>query len=219
VNVAVGVMARAPSSPGKTRLAPHLVPDRLAALRSALVADTLDVLASTPNIHPFIFYTPETAAAEIVSLAGSHIRALPQQGSDLGARMQGAIEELLDRRAFDAAIIIGTDMPLITERHLADAAELLILDTIVLGPADDGGYYLIGMRRAHGELFTGVEWGTGSVLTDTLRVADRIGVEARLIRSGYDVDTIVDLQRLEVDLAGAADGLARHTRRWFTGRS
>ena len=73
----------------------------------------------------------------------------------------------------------------------------------MLGPADDGGYYLIGMTRPHAALFDGIAWGSESVLTDTLRTAERIGVEARLVRSAYDVDTFDDLLRLERDLAWA----------------
>ena len=75
------------------------------------------------------------------------------------------------------------------------------------------------MRRLRGELFTDVEWGTESVLTDTLRIAVRIGAEARLIRCGYDIDTIDDLQRLEGELAGPAPDVAMHVRRWFSERS
>jgi glycosyltransferase A (GT-A) superfamily protein (DUF2064 family) len=86
---------------------------------------------------------------------------------------------------------------------------------VVLGPAADGGYYLIGMRRVYAELFEGIAWGTASVLTDTLRVADRAGIEARLIRAAYDVDKIEDLQRLEDDLRTSSPELAPHVRAWF----
>jgi glycosyltransferase A (GT-A) superfamily protein (DUF2064 family) len=86
----------------------------------------------------------------------------------------------------------------------------------VLGPADDGGYYLIGMREAHAGLFEGIAWGTASVLTDTLRAAERIGIEVRLVRSAYDVDTIDDLYRLERDLATAAPDVCPAARRWFS---
>jgi rSAM/selenodomain-associated transferase 1 len=219
VKVAVAVMARAPSAPGKTRLAAYLTPRRLSRLRSAFLDDAIALLASTPDIDPFIFYTPHDAGAEIAAIAGPRVQALAQQGDGLGARMRSAMEELLDRRGVDAAILIGSDMPLLTPQHLADASDLLMLDTIVLGPADDGGYYLIGMRRMRGELFADVEWGTASVLTDTLRIADRLGVEARMIRSGYDVDTIEDLRRLEADLSAAAPEIAPHVRRWFSERS
>jgi glycosyltransferase A (GT-A) superfamily protein (DUF2064 family) len=144
--------------------------------------------------------------------------AIAQQGEDLGARMCSAMEELLERRGYAAAMLIGADVPLMTPRHLTEAAELLIRDTIVLGPADDGGYYLIGMRQVRRELFASaeVEWGTGTALADTLRIADRMGADARLIGSACDVDTIEDLHRLETDLVRAPAHVALHLRRWFT---
>jgi hypothetical protein len=87
---------------------------------------------------------------------------------------------------------------------------------IVLGPADDGGYYLIGMPDVYAELFEGIAWGTESVLTDTLRAADRARIDAHLARSAYDVDTIDDLLRLERDLAWLPSGVCPALRRWFS---
>ena len=87
----------------------------------------------------------------------------------------------------------------------------------MLGPADDGGYYLIGMTQAHPELFEAIAWGSESVLTDTLRAADRAAALTRIsLRAAYDVDTIDDLLRLERDSALVASGCARHVRRWFS---
>jgi glycosyltransferase A (GT-A) superfamily protein (DUF2064 family) len=130
--------------------------------------------------------------------------------------MRAAFAYLLETLNCDAAILVGSDIALLTGDHLHEACETLATTGgVVLGPADDGGYYLIGMRRVYAELFEGVSWGTSSVLTDTLRVADRAGIEARLIRAAYDVDTIEDLQRLEDDLRTASPELAPHVRAWF----
>jgi 2-phospho-L-lactate guanylyltransferase (CobY/MobA/RfbA family) len=85
VTTAIGVMARAPSSGGKTRLAPHLSPSRLAALRSALLADALGTFATVPDVT--IFFTPDEAEREIAALAGPARRLVAQGGGDLGARM------------------------------------------------------------------------------------------------------------------------------------
>jgi glycosyltransferase A (GT-A) superfamily protein (DUF2064 family) len=134
----------------------------------------------------------------------------------------------------NVAILVGSDIPLLTADHLREAAELLLPPRspellvpprsakasaergIVLGPTDDGGYYLIGMTRVHAELFEGIAWGSESVLTDTLRAADRAGIEAHLARSAYDVDTIDDLLRLERDLAWLPSGVCPALRRWFS---
>ena len=130
--------------------------------------------------------------------------------------MCAAVRYLLQTLNCDAAILVGSDIPLLTAAHLDDARETLsTAGGVTLGPADDGGYYLIGMRRVYAELFEGVAWGTSSVLTDTLRIADRVGIEARLIRPAYDVDTIEDLRRLEDELRTASPELAPHVREWF----
>ena len=213
MSAAVGVMARAPSSGGKSRLAPHLTPARLASLRAALLADTLDALAPLSAVT--IFFTPDAAVEEMRAIAGPGRPCVPQGDGDLGVRMLRALQFLLS--ASPAAILVGADIPLHTANDVAEAAETLQHSGgVVLGPADDGGYCLIGMTRAHAELFDGVEWGKESVLTDTLRAADRAGIEARLVRSAYDVDTIDDLRRLERDLAAAPGSVCANVRAWLT---
>ena len=216
---AVGVMARAPSAAGKTRLAPHLSSARLAALRAALLADTLDVIAAvahTGSLDAVLFFTPAGAEREIAALTSHSFPCVCQSDGDLGQRMRSALEELLGPRSYDAAMLVGADIPLLNVRHLVEARDTLQSSGgLVLGPADDGGYYLIGMTQVHDGLFEEIEWGTDSVLTDTLRAAERLGIEARLIGGTYDIDTIEDLRRLERDLESAASTVAPHVRRWF----
>ena len=119
--------------------------------------------------------------------------------------------------SYDAAVLVGTDIPWLTADRVRDAVGTLTAEGgVVLGPADDGGYYLIGMTRTHEGLFEQIAWGTGSVLSDTLRAAERCGVDARLIQSAYDVDTIDDVRRLERDLAVAPADACPHMRRWFS---
>ena len=226
VRTAVGVMVRAPSSSGKTRLAPHLSSSRLAALRAAMLAGTLRALEELADVT--IFFTPGDAEPEIAALAPLR-RRVAQVGGDLGSRMLHALQFLLNVTVSDtvveqprcqtpdAALLVGSDIPFLDAGHLREAVETLQASGgVVLGPADDGGYYLIGMTQAHAGLFEAIAWGTESVLTDTLRAAERIGVEARLVRSAYDVDTIDDLRRLERDLASAPAGVCRDVRRWFS---
>jgi glycosyltransferase A (GT-A) superfamily protein (DUF2064 family) len=130
--------------------------------------------------------------------------------------MVAALRRLLDADGYDAALLVGSDIPLLGVDHLIEAIETLQASGgVVLGPADDGGYYLIGMKQAHAALFEGIAWGSDSVLTDTLRAAERIGVEARLVRSAYDVDTLDDLRRLERDLTAAPPATCPNVRRWL----
>jgi uncharacterized protein len=213
----IGVMARAPSA-GKTRLAPHLSPSRLDALRAALLADTLDVVARAraKGDDAVVFFTPAGSEAEIAALATQPFAYACQAAGDLGRRMRAAFEDLLVARRCDVALLVGSDIPMLDVRAIADAREMLVsTDGLVLGPADDGGYYLIGMARVHADLFDRIAWGTRRVLADTLRVAERLGIEARLIQHAYDIDTIEDLHRLERDLASASAGTASRVRGWF----
>jgi len=213
--MALGVMARAPSAPGKSRLSADLSAARLATLCAALLADALDLLARCAAADRFVFYTP--ASADLSPFEATAAELAPQRGADLGERMSAALEDLIDCRGYDGAILIGTDSPLVTPQHIAEAAGVLRPGGVVLGPADDGGYYLIGMRQVTRELFTGIAWGTGTVLAETLRRAQRAGVEARLIRGAYDIDTIADLERIERDLQTMPPDVAPHVRRWLAG--
>lgn len=211
-------MARAPSAPGKTWLAPHLSDGRLRALRSALVADALRVVSATP-FDPVLFYAPASAGPEMTRLAEPAIPAVPQQGDDLGARMHVAAMRLLGQRGCAAALLVGTDIPLLTPEHLTEAAAQVDATTVVLGPAEDGGYYLIGMSVPCAGLFRGVTWGTDRVLAETVRAADRLGVRVAFARRAYDVDTLEDLQRLERELRALPTAIAVNVRRWFNAES
>jgi rSAM/selenodomain-associated transferase 1 len=208
-------MARAPSAEGKSRLATHFPPDRLHALKVALLDNTLRALETLPDV--FIFFTPDDAERELAPLSGPALPRVRQGEGDLGARMLGAMRHLLETLKYEAAVLVGSDIPWLTVDHVREAiATLQATGGIVVGPADDGGYYLIGMTRAIDGLFEGIAWGTGSVLTDTLRAAERLGVDARLIRSAYDVDTIADVQRFERDLAVASADACPHLRCWLS---
>jgi rSAM/selenodomain-associated transferase 1 len=213
---ALAVMARAPSAPGKTRLAAHLTPSRLHALRSALLADACRVVRAVADVDHFVFFTPDDTRGEIEVRAGDAFQLVPQRGEELGERMRSAFAELLTIRQYEAAVLVGSDIPLLGVPQLTAARDALeTLQGVVLGPADDGGYYLIGMTAVHDALFTNVRWGSELTLRDTLTAAQRGGLEARLLQGTYDIDTSADLQRLERDLAVAAADVAPHVRSWF----
>ena len=209
-------MARAPSAPGKTRLAADLGQRRLGALREALLADTLETVCALPHVDVAVFVTPDGADAEVLALSPRPVPVIAQRGQDLGERMRDALIELIERRRYDAAILVGTDAPLLTAEHFDDAALLLrTRGGVVLGPADDGGYYLIGMTTVVAGLFDGIEWGSDEVLLETMRAAERLRIDACLIRGAYDIDTIADLHRLGRDLHLAAPDVAPNVRRYF----
>src|SRR5947208_8616477 len=213
---AIGVLARAPSAEGKTRLARHMTPARLRALREALLADTLHTVSDLPDADVFVFVTPDDGVEEVAALAPAPIECVPQGTGDLGQRMQSAFAHLIDDRAYARAVLVGTDAPFLTGGRIAEARDVLTsAREVVLGPAEDGGYYLIGATRVPAALLEGIAWGTDSVLADTLHAAKLAGLETRLIASTFDIDTIDDVLRLERELGSMPDGLAPNVRAWF----
>jgi rSAM/selenodomain-associated transferase 1 len=204
---AVCILARAPSAPGKTRLTAALSEDRALALRCALFLDTLEsALAS--GLAVVVCYTPSTAREEFTAFVRPY-QLIPQSAGDLGERMRMAFEDVF-ALGFDRVLLIGSDLPTLPPDHLTEALAALDRVPVVIGPADDGGYYLIGLRGPHPELFDGVSWGSPNVLTETLAIGKRTGVRIRLCRAWHDVDALADLAHV------AASPRAHHTRAWLS---
>jgi rSAM/selenodomain-associated transferase 1 len=123
---------------------------------------------------------------------GPGFRFVPQGPGDLGARMSRAVDAAV-REGADSVVVVGTDCPDLTGELVERAFEVLRTDELVLGPARDGGYYLIGLRRPLPSLMTDMPWGTGQVLTETLRRATDLGISYRLLTELRDVDRPEDL--------------------------
>ena len=128
---------------------------------------------------------------------GSHLTYRPQGGGNLGRRMQRAFEAAFEDDAA-AAVIVGSDIPGISDDILRQALEALRKKDLVLGPAKDGGYYLIGVRRTlraetYGRLFDGIDWGSDSVMAQTLQIAKDLGLDLARLESLADVDRPADL--------------------------
>jgi len=197
---AIGLMAKAPR-PGlaKTRLIPALGAEGAAALARAFIADSA-ALARTAGVEVVLLATPAEAMAELASLAG--LAALAQRGGDLGARMDSAFADLFVR-GFAPVLLIGSDSPALPPAHLGAALGLAAAhpEAVVLGPAEDGGYWCVGLSRPVAGLFEAIAWGTGSVLAETEARAARLGVAVRHAPAWHDVDLPADLARLRDDLS------------------
>ena len=138
-------------------------------------------------------------------------RRLPQRGGDLGARMRRTFLHLL-RQGYGGVVLVGGDSPTIPASRLVEACRALRAGAdLVLGPARDGGYYLVGLRRDRPPLFRRVAWGTAGVLRTTLRRARRAHLGIRLLKPWYDVDRSADLIRLRRELRGRARRRATRT--------
>lgn len=214
-------MAKAPSlGAPKTRLQPPLTAEQARQLASAFLEDTV-VSAEQCGASVFVACTPAEGAAEIAALTGlSRRQIFPQRGEGLSARCFNAFQQLFDGGA-EAAILIGADTPHLPFTCLQEAMTALnhpgAARHLVLGPSDDGGYYLIGLRReAAGKLpllLDGMTWSTAAVLSETVARAGAAGLEVIRLRACYDIDTPFDLNRLQGEMRQpAAAGRAPRTR-------
>jgi rSAM/selenodomain-associated transferase 1 len=217
-HVALCIMAKAPvAGQVKTRLCPPLSACDAAELSRCFLLDKVAQVREVIRAEPVVAYAPEGAAAVFEALAPG-FTLLPQRGGDLTARLLSVFDRLFaDGR--EAAIIIDSDTPTLPVGFLEHAVSLVTSGEhdLVLGPSEDGGYYLIGLRRLHPELFEGMPWSTPAVLEETLRRAGALGLRTARLRPWYDVDTGVDLARLAAELVADPSGGARHTREFILG--
>jgi rSAM/selenodomain-associated transferase 2/rSAM/selenodomain-associated transferase 1 len=189
------VFARYPrAGKSKTRLAPLLGDEGAARLHRQLVVQTLHTargFSALRDVAAEVRCTGDSPRA-MAAMFGNDLTYRDQGDGDLGQRLHSATAAAFDESA-QRVVVIGTDCPLLTRQHLDAAFEALANNDVVLGPAHDGGYYLIGLNRAHEELFADIPWGGPEALTRTQRAAERLGLRVHLLPELPDVDTPADL--------------------------
>jgi len=212
-------MAKAPR-PGKvkTRLSPPLTHDQASALNICFIRDTaenIQQVAEASNSAGLVAYTPIGDEAAFDGLLPPGFQLLGQRGDGFGERLLFACEDLF-ACGFNAVCLIDSDSPTMPQDALLQAVERLSRagDRMVLGGSDDGGYYLIGIKRLHHRLFDQIDWSTERVFDQTLERAREIGLKAELLPTWYDVDDAATLERLRRELAAPAGAGydAKHTR-------
>lgn len=179
----------------KTRLAGALGDDAAAAWYREMAELVLERTAADEAYRRILFVSPEERILDFVRWLPDET-FLPQRGADLGERMAGAVSQLLGFGGY--ALLIGTDVPDISKAVIVQAFDLLCLHDVVIGPAEDGGYYLIGMKQAHTTLFDGIAWSTPEVLPATLGKIAMLGLSYALLPELADIDTIEDYQKWQV---------------------
>ena len=194
----VCVFSKAPvAGEVKTRLIPELGAEGAAQLYESLLASTL-VQACASNVSSVHLYCfPDASHPGFQHYADKHeLTLVNQSGSDLGERMHRAIEqELLE---FDYAMVLGCDCPWLKSEELSYACEILETGKdAVLGPASDGGYYLIGLRQPQAQLFSAMTWGGSQVLAETRSRMQDSGLEWVELNEYRDVDLPEDLPDYE----------------------
>jgi rSAM/selenodomain-associated transferase 1 len=208
IDPVVLVMAKAPR-PGsvKTRLAPLLGDEGCAHLQSVMLRKTCELACAVAPTATFVAFDPPDAQTEITRHLPSEAILFPQSGNHLGARLADATLRVLADRP-GPLVVIGTDIPLLSRSHLIDATVLLATGTdAVFGPAEDGGYYLVGLARHQPSLFS-IDpdlWGGPAVLEATLSRVQAAGASVALLGRLRDLDTPADAMALRADPALHAD--------------
>ncbi len=199
---ALAIFAKAPMvGQVKTRLCPPLTPKQAAELYCCFLLDILENVSVLPDISIFLAFTPAGAEAIFHPFLSRQVELVPQRGDSLGERMANTLGDLL-AEGFKRVAITGSDLPTLPVSHLREAFRLLYKENtdVVLGPSEDGGYYLIGARTLYPPLFEGITWSTPTVLSQTCKRAESLGLRVAFVPPWYDVDTRDDLQRLIADL-------------------
>jgi len=199
----------------KTRLVPPLTMEQAASLYEAMLLDIVDRLVARGDCDIAIAIDSAESAAWF-DAAAPGIQHVVQRGVALGDRLDAVLMQCLDLGC-DAAVAISSDSPDLPSAHVDAALALLVDDAtdIVLGPTEDGGYYLIGWKQRWAPVVTEVTMSTPEVLADTLAIAEGLGARVALAPTWYDVDDADDLARLRSGLdaavlprlAAAVDGL------------
>jgi uncharacterized protein len=212
---ALAVMAKAPV-PGevKTRLVPALTADEAAGLSRSLLVDQLNQLQQLDTVDRYIAFTPDHARGLMEQLAPPCFQLLPQEGEDLGARMQGVFSALF-ALGHSHLLLIGGDLPPVPMSFFEEAyAFLQSADKrVVLGPSRDGGFYLVGCNQPTAAMFSGMTWSHGEVLAQTRSKLASLQIDTHLLPTWFDVDTPDDLRYLQS--SDALESAMPSTLLWF----
>jgi rSAM/selenodomain-associated transferase 1 len=212
-------MAKAPmAGEVKTRLCPPLSHLEAAELYQCFLLDKIAQLRAIASANPVIAFTPE-GGRDVFERMAPGFELIAQRGADLGSRLLNSLSGLL-ADGYTGVVAIDSDTPTLPSEFLLRAIDLVATPAIdlVLGPSEDGGYYLIGMSRPWPGLFENMPWSTADVLPETMRRAEATGLRVASLPPWFDVDTPDDLERLRASLTGAAGEAARHTRQFLTAR-
>jgi rSAM/selenodomain-associated transferase 1 len=204
---AFAVMAKAPRrGEVKTRLVPPLRTDEAAILSTCFLKDIATNFIAASRSLPiagFIAYSPPGSEALFRDLVPSEILLLPPRRIGLGDSLFDAAVDLL-AAGYGGVCLVNADSPTLPTSILIEAAEALHApgDRVVLGPASDGGYYLIGLKRPHRRLFEDIAWSTDQVFRQTVERAASIGLDAMVLPAWYDVDDAESLRWLCREVLG-----------------
>ena len=202
---AMAVMAKEPrAGQAKTRLASALSPQGAAEISACFIRDAVgNIVAAGAEaaIDAYVAYSPRDAESEFGAMLIGSVGLLPSRRPGLAASLYDAAADLL-AAGYGSVCLVNSDSPTLPTPVLVDAARILAGpgDRLVLGPAEDGGYYLMGLKQAHARLFEDIAWSTPAVFGQTLDRAHELGLEPTVLPGWYDVDDLSSLRRLDAEL-------------------
>jgi rSAM/selenodomain-associated transferase 1 len=208
---ALVVVAKAPvGGYVKTRLCPYLNPVQAAGLYECLLSDIAGKMEEFEKADSWLAFAPE--GEEYFRRNYFHKRLLTQRGRDLGDRLHHIFVDLF-RMSYERVVITDSDSPTVPLSSIERAYEWLSEEScdVVLGPSEDGGYYLVGLKRAAAEIFRAIPWSTHAVLDLTLERASAENLRVGLLPRAYDIDVKENLNRLWQDFMASAE--TRHLAR------
>lgn len=189
---ALGIFFRTPALGGvKKRLAAQIGDDLALKAYESMLSAAMDKIAKLEGIDIYGFYEGDAVKLKELPFAISYLK---QHGHDLGAKMGNAFALLFEKK-YKKAALIGSDSPDLPLSFITKAFERLDTYDLVLGPSEDGGYYLIGMNRLVEGIFKDVRWGTGDALKNTIVNANDAKTNYFLLPEWYDIDDLESLKR------------------------
>ena len=196
ISKAVIVFLKAPETGRvKTRLSQSLNKTFVLELYKGFVADTLDILESARDNYLYVW--PPGKEGTLQKWLGSQYEFFPQKGGDIGQRMANAFADTF-KKGYDTAVLIGTDIPELTTDVMSQVDMALQTTDAVIGPASDGGYYLIGFQKLafSTRVFEDIDWSTAAVLDQTCQAMNQMSIEYEFLPEMDDIDTSEDLNAL-----------------------
>jgi len=180
----------------KTRLAKDIGEDNALELYKALLKDTLAVVRQVKADKKVMAFESQLEDPQYLKSIAQDFMFYKQAGADLGEKMHNAFEHC-KKQGVLKIVIVGSDCPTLTSSFIEEAFTKLDKDDVAIGPAQDGGYYLIGLKEPCLELMNSVEWSSSTVLEDTLKNAEVKGLKVGLLEIGQDMDVLEDLKNLK----------------------
>jgi len=209
------IMAKEPKiGSTKTRLCPPLRADQAAQLYEALLWDTIEMAAGVPGIDLAIAITPPESSEYFKQITPPETILIPVACADIGECLVYVLSQLL-AMGYQRVMALNSDGPSLPPEYIQTAIQCLDQHDLVLGPAEDGGYYLVGLQQNQPNIFMGIDWSTHHVLAQTIQAAEQRNLTVHLLPPWYDVDTAADIDRLRDELETLPAKALTYTRQFL----